>query len=50
MGLRDMRERKTSLKPVVVGRFWPLNAVYSLASGPCGVIDDGREVLLDDEA
>lgn len=45
-----MRERKTSLKRVVVGRFWPLNAFYSLASGPCGVIDDGREVLLDDEA
>lgn len=38
------------VKHVVVGRFWPLNAVYGLASGPCGVIDDGREVLLDDDA
>lgn len=39
------------LKCVVVGRFGPLNVVYSLASGPCGIIDDAREVLLlDDDA
>lgn len=48
--LRDTRERKASLKRVVRGRFGPLNVVYSLANGPCGVIDDGREVLLDDDA
>lgn len=38
------------VKTCCSGQIWPLNAVYCLASGPCGVNDDGREVLLDDDA
>lgn len=43
-----MKDRKFLLKRVVMGRFWPLDSVYCLANGMCGIRDDGEDVLLQD--